>query len=119
MKIFIRNIIIILIGSALLQSVLPWWCIVLVSAAVGAFLSPTWQRAFFAAFIAIFLLWTIYPLILSLFDDFKMAEIIGKIIGGLPSGIILAITGLVGGFVAGISALSSFFVKQAFTSNKS
>lgn len=111
------QLILIVILGLLAQLVLPWW-----SVAIVAFLVCLWQsqsagQAFLHGFSGVALVWLGYALLIYLRtgEDFigRMGELLFKMNNAvLP----LLATGFLGGLVGGLSGLSGFFVRRAFTS---
>lgn len=111
--------ILILIGSLILQFFLPWWII-----APVAFIFSYWRagrgaQAFGSAFGAIFVLWVVMALLKTWPNDNILANRVGQLLG-LPDLafnwlILLLITGIIGGLVAGFAALAGFYFKPSKT----
>jgi len=107
-------IILVLCGLIFLaQFIFPWYILVVIASCFGFLSANSWKNAFFIPFFAVFLIWSVYPLIISTQDGFKMATIIGQVFGGLPSFAILIINGLVFGFIGGLGGLSAYLVKKS------
>lgn len=103
----------ILITSLLLQFFLPWWIIAPVAFGLAFWKARTGGHAFGQSFLAIFLLWVIMGLIHSIPNENLLANRVGEMLM-LPSSsynwiIVLLATGIVGGIVAGFSALAGFY----------
>jgi len=94
------------------QFILPWYILVILSFLYGTSLARSWRSAFFITFCAVFLVWALYPLVISLQDAFRTAEVIGAVFGGLGAGPILLINGLVFGFLGGLAGLSGYFIQK-------
>ena len=110
------NFILIFVFTAILQFFTPWWTIALVP-----FLVTLWQpassvRSFMVSFAAVALLWFIYGLYLHINSEGAMSNRIAEIFS-LPNGILLLfVTTVIGGLVAGFSGLSGSLVRQTFDS---
>ncbi len=92
----------------------PWYFLVVLTLIYGALRALSWKAAFFIPFLAVFLVWAVYPLVISLQDDFRMANVIGDVFGGLPAFAILLVNGLVFGFLGGMASLSGYFIRNLF-----
>ena len=116
-------ILLIFIVSLVLQTFLPWWII-----APSAFILAWWKartaaHAFRSGFIAILLLWIVVGLVLSVPNENLLANRVGEMFR-LPLEsfnwlIMLLVTGIVGGIVAGFSALAAFYSSNALKSSNS
>ncbi len=95
---------------------LPWWVVAIAAFLTAIFAGKTAGQAFISGFGAVFIVW----IVLALFKSVPNDEILVKRIAGLfflpPSwwGLVLVITGLIGGLVGGFAALSGLLVKKAF-----
>lgn len=93
---------------------LPWWSIAITAFIVALLIHQKAGKAFLSGFIALFLLWCG----LSWWIDnangsnlsSKIAELLG--IGNNPL-LLVIITGLVGGLVAGFAAMSGSFLRSS------
>ena len=95
---------------------LPWWIVAIISFLTALIIGTTAKSSFWQAFIAVLIVW----IVLALFKSIPNDHILVKRIAGLfflPSswwGVVLALTGLIGGLVGGFAALSGLLVKKAF-----
>jgi hypothetical protein len=105
---------IILILSLAASYFLPWWMIAVIAFLAAYFFGKTSWYSFWSAFGAVFIIWTALALLKSIPNDNILA---GRVIQlfFLHSWIwLLIITGLVGGLVSGMAALSGALLKKAF-----
>ncbi len=93
---------------------LPWWAI-----AIAAFIvALLWQqrpgKAFASGFLAIFLLWGILAFVADIRNDHILGNRMSELIAGshMPWVLILA-SGIIGGLVAGMGALSASVLRPA------
>ncbi len=105
--------ILILLVSLVLQFFLPWWIIAPIALGFAFWKARSGGHAFASGFGAIFLLWIIMGLIRSVPNENLLANRVGEMLM-LPSNslnwiFVLLITGVLGGLVAGISALAGFY----------
>lgn len=103
--------IVILIVCFLLQMVLPWWVIIVVSFATCGLIGKTRKISFWQSFFAVALLWMGYALFKSLPNDNLLANRVAVMIGVKQWWALLLITGLLSGLIAGISGLCGYFFR--------
>lgn len=92
----------------------PWWGIAVTSLLVAVLVHQKAGKAFLAGFLGVFLLWAA----LALWIDMKNNGILSKKIAlVLPLGgnaiLLILVTGLVGGLVAGFAAMSGSFLRSS------
>lgn len=93
---------------------LPWWIVAIISFLTALIIGTTAKSSFWQAFIAVLIVWIVLALFKSIPNDHIMATRIAHLFH-LPSwGYILAVTGILGGLVGGMSALSGLLLKRAF-----
>ncbi len=112
MKRSIIQIVVLALVIFLAQFVLPWYALVILTFMYGLLLADNWRRAFFVSFLAVFLVWALYPLAISMQDGFRLAGVIGDVFGGLPGGLIVGVNGLVFGLLGGLAGLSGSLFKS-------
>ncbi|TZF82570.1 hypothetical protein FW774_13755 [Pedobacter sp. BS3] len=108
----------ILIVAFILQLFLPWWIIVPVAFALSLWRSTAGKNAFKSGFWAIFLLWIGTALYYTIPNQNLLANRVAQLFM-LPETsiswiVILLVTALIGGLVAGLAALAGYFCKAAF-----
>lgn len=96
-----------------LLSFSPWWGFAITSLLVAVLVHQKAGKAFLAGFLGIFLLWAG----LAWWIDMKNNGVLStKIASILPLGgnslVLIAVTGLIGGLVAGLAALSGSFLRS-------
>jgi hypothetical protein len=100
--------------SAILENFLPWWVIAPVAFVVSYLFKLKWHQAFLAGFIGLFILWAG----MAFFIDYSNEHILSSRVSVLVMHssrplVLVAITGLIGGLVAGFAGLAgSFLVKK-------
>jgi len=106
MKATTTNFIITLILSIILSLFLPWWSVMIAALTTAIFIPIKRSAVFFVPFLAILLFWTMYSFILSSSNDYTLAKRIAILLplGGNPFALML-VTGIVGGFAAGVTAI--------------
>ncbi len=106
--------------SWLLQSFFSWWSAVIASFVVAMLFSKSkGVTAFFAGFLAVFLLWTVYALIIDINTQSILTEKIARILTVNNKYLLILITGIIGGLPAGFGALSGNFLAKVFKKEKS
>jgi hypothetical protein len=104
---FIAQIIIIASLTAALQLIFTWWTAAVAAFIVALIIPQSGCRAFLAGLIAVGLLWFIYALFISLNNDGILAA---RVIGLFPlphsAFLLILITGIIGGLVGGLGALT-------------
>lgn len=113
MRAFLISTIAIAVTAGVLQLFLPWWVIVPVAFTVAYLHSLRLFSAFASGFVSIFLLWVTYAFIQSSANEHLLAQKVATLfpLGGNVFAL-LAITGLIGGLVAGFAAMSGGAAKQ-------
>ncbi|HEY0262443.1 MAG TPA: hypothetical protein VGB95_05415 [Chitinophagales bacterium] len=109
---FLRNTIIIAAVTFLAQLLFPWWIIAPVAFVLGYALCKNGGQAFFSAFLAVFLLWAIYALVIDIHNEHILSMRIAELFKLPNSTVLILVTGVVGGLVAGFSALSGRLIKN-------
>jgi hypothetical protein len=110
MRNFVVTVFVIVFLSSLLQPFLPWYVIAVVAFIAGYFIKQSSVSAFGAGFIAIFLLWLLYAVVLSHANNDLLAHKVASLLPmkGHVSALLL-VTGVVGGLVSGFAAMSGRF----------
>ena len=110
---------IILVAAFLLQFILPWWIIVIISFLTCAVLGKTAKIALWSPFLAIIVLWTGMALYASIPNQHLMAGRVAAMLGLDSWILVLLITALLGGFVAGVSGFCGYHFRKAMIREKS
>jgi len=92
----------------------PWWCIAVTSLLVAVLVHQKAGKAFLAGFLGVFILWAG----IAIWIDMKNNGVLSKKIAlVLPLGgnaiLLILVTGLVGGLVAGFAAMSGSFLRSS------
>lgn len=109
---------IVLIASFLLQLILPWWIIVIISFITPGIIGKTFKVALWHPFFAILVLWTGMALFKSVPNEHLLAGRIAAMFGLKFWGWILILTALIGAFVAGVSGFCGYHFRKALIARK-
>ena len=119
MKFLLKTILIVIL-AACLQLFLPWWSIVIASLLVGFIISGnSGFQSFLAGFLAVFLLWTIYSLMIDINTDGILTEKIAHIFTINNKYLLILITGIIGALPAGFGALTGNQFAKMFKKERS
>ena len=109
---FTLKVILIAILALFMQQWLSWWIIALVAFCVALFIKSSGFMDFMAGFLGIGLLWTLA----AWWIDMETGSVLTQKIAGLlnvgKAYIIVLITGLIGGIVGGLGALSGHYLRK-------
>lgn len=105
---------IILVLSFICSYFLPWWFAAVIAFAAALFVGKKPGKAFLSGFLAVFAAWVILALFKSIPNDNILATRVAHLMQ-LPNWILLLIvTGIIGGLVGGMAALSGTLVRKSF-----
>jgi len=93
---------------------LPWWIVAVISFLTALFIGTTAKSSFWQAFVAVLIVWIVLALFKSVPNDHIMATRIAHLFHLPGWAYILLVTGVLGGLVGGMSALSGLLLKRAF-----
>lgn len=110
---------IILLLSFLFQMVLPWWIIIVISFGTCGILGKNGKIAFLQSFFAIFLMWIGMALYKSIPNENILASRIAEMLSLKYWPLVVFVTGLIGGLVAGIAGLCGYHFRKAMISIRS
>ena len=112
---FAAQIIIIAALTAALQLIFTWWTAAIAAFIVGLVIPQSGSKAFLAGLIAVSFLWMIYALVISFNNDFILAKRVIGLFPIPPSGLLLIlITGIIGGLVGALGALTGNRLKAIY-----
>jgi cbb3-type cytochrome oxidase subunit 1 len=112
---FLVSIIIIALVSFVASLFLPWWVIAIAGFLVSFFIPQSNGKAFLAGFLALFLLWAGISFYLSSANGHLLAHKMSMLflkMDNVP--VLIIVTGIVGGLVAGFGSLSGSMCKKLF-----
>lgn len=95
-------------------STLPWWSFAITSLIIAVAVHQRPWKAFVAGFLGLFLLWAGMALLKDAANDHVLST---KVAGILPLGgsylVLILVTGIVGGLVSGLAALTGSFLRKS------
>ncbi len=112
MKFFVSLILIAFLSFAACLY-LPWWSIAVVAFLVTVFIPVKPLPAFFAGFLAVFVLWLSIAAIISSANDHILAHKVSMLVLKMNNvWLLMFVTALIGALVAGSAALTGSFVRK-------
>lgn len=108
----ILNILLIAIIAFFAGLYFAWWTVAVAAFIVVLFLPLRPAAAFVAGFMAVFLLWVVLAALINTANDGILASRIGQLLNtGRNPFVLILVTGLTGGIVGGLSALSASYIR--------
>jgi hypothetical protein len=93
---------------------LPWWSIAIAAFIVALAIPNKPRVSFLSGFLALFLLWALLAVYISTNNNDLLAHKVSLLILKMDSpAILILITGLIGGLVAGFAALTASYIRKA------
>ena len=97
---------------------LPWWIVAIAAIIAAFFVGKSPGGSFWSGFAAVFIGWIILSLFKSLPNDNLLATRVAALFQ-LPNWVwLLLITGIIGGLVGGMAAMSGVLVRRALSEDK-
>ena len=91
-----------------------WWFFAVVAFLVAALIHQKGYKAFFAGFLALFILWFVLAFWMDLANEGVLSVKIASILGlGASKWILMIVTACIGGLVAGFAALSGSYLRSS------
>ncbi len=91
----------------------PWWSIAIAAFAVAALLPQKPLAAFSAGFLSVFVLWIFLALSIDMNNNHLLSMKISEMLFKSHShALIISVTGLIGGLVAGFAALAGAYLRK-------
>lgn len=110
---------VILIASFLLQLVLPWWVIIVISFATCGLIGKTAKVAIWHPFFAIAVLWTAMALFKSIPNHQLLVSRVAEMFGLHAWWTIFVLSAVIGGFAAGVSGFCGYHFRKVALQMKS
>lgn len=112
MKFFISILLIALLSLAA-ELYMPFWSVALAAFAVCALIPQKPFLSFLSGFLALFLLWAGLAWFMDDANNHILSTRVSTLIFKSPSpGLLVAMTGLIGGILGGMAALSASFLRK-------
>lgn len=112
MKFFI-SVLLIMLSAFIAGLYMPWWSLAAVAFLVGVLIYQRGLFAFFAGFLALFILWGALALMINIENQGLLAN---KIANLLPLGgsalLLILITAILGALVAGLASLTGSLLRR-------
>ena len=116
---FLIQVILTVLLSYVAEHFLPWWTIGICAAIVAISLSLSKITAFWGGFTSISLLWMIAATSIDVYTNSVLSSKIAPLLGFQSSTSLVLLTGLVGGMVGGLGALSGQQLRTLLTQKES
>jgi len=110
MKKIIAGVLMVL-GTYVVQSFLPWWSMAIVCFLIAYFLKLSSGEAFICGFVSIFLLWIAIAAFIDQANDHILLNKISLLFLHAPNILLIVITGVIGGLVGGLAGLSASYLR--------
>jgi hypothetical protein len=96
-----------------LYGLMPWWSFAITSLIVAMAIHQKAGRAFLSGFLGLFLLWTVLAFLKDSANEHLLSTKVAQI---LPLGgsyiVLILVTGVIGGLVSGLAALTGSYLRQ-------
>jgi hypothetical protein len=115
---FLIQVVLTILLSYVAEQCLPWWTIGICAAVVAMGLPLNRITAFLGGFTAIGLLWMIVATLIDVRTNGILSTKITPLLGFQSATLLILLTGLVGGLVGGLGALSGQQIRTLFTQQK-
>jgi hypothetical protein len=114
MKMFIT----LFVTTFVAQLLLPWWIIVPIILLISYLFNKGPWASFITSFIAIYMMWLLFSFYQSSMNDHILSNRIGLLFGLPPNlnswFLMILISGIPGGLVAGLGGLAGQYIRKAF-----
>ena len=101
------------IGLAFIFTLIfPWWSVAIAGFGVAFYWIESPAKAFFSGLIGVGMLWMVMAVFKDSGSSVSVAETLGNVVGGVPSYLMYFITGLTGGAVGGLGAMTGTYTRS-------
>lgn len=111
-------ILFVFVSGSLCRFGVPWWAIVPLAALAGGLFPLPAGRTFGAAFIGGFLLWMLNALPENNANDGMLSAKVGQLFLGVKGWHLLVVTGILGGILAGLGAVTGLLGRKLYVGSK-
>ena len=119
MKLVISILLTVLLAYTIGLFEFPWWSFAITTCAVFIAIPQHPGKSFLAGFVAVFCLWLVLAFKIDMANEHLLSK---KVAGILPLNgnynLLILISSIVGGLVAGMSALTGSLLRKAMSSKK-
>ena len=116
---FLTQVVLTALLSYIAEHFLPWWAIGICAAIIAMGLNLNKITAFLGGFTSISLLWMITATSIDVHTNSILSTKIAPLLGFKSSTLLILLTGLVGGIVGGLGALSGQQLRALLTQKES
>ena len=116
---FLIKLLLFMVIGGLAHTVLPWWGMALACFLLSFMIAENRGSAFFAAFLAIFIIWFAHAAYIDFGNEHLLSQRVIKLFPLPESSILLLIiTGVLGGIAAGSAAMAGRQIRLAINNKK-
>lgn len=105
-------ILILAAATALMQSVFPWWTLLITCGLFGFLYGPKAGWSFIIGFLAVALVWLTASLWIRIDAGPALSDQVARIFPGGSVGILFSLTALVGGLAGGMASWAGYEVRR-------
>ncbi|MCU0317869.1 MAG: hypothetical protein MUC61_00815 [Amoebophilaceae bacterium] len=116
---FLIQVFLTILMSYVAEQFLPWWTIGVCAAIVAMFLPLNGVTAYLGGFTAISLLWMVTATLIDVRTNAVLSTKVAPLLGFQSTTLLVVLTGLVGGIVGGLGALSGQKLRVLLTQEES
>jgi hypothetical protein len=109
---FLLSVLLIALLSGLLELILPWWSVALVSFAVSLIVAQRPSKAFLMGFAGVGLCWLVIALLHDQANDHILSVRMAQLFKLPNYGLFILVTVVVGGLVGGMSSWAGALIKR-------
>ena len=115
---FTAAVLIIILLNFLLGLFLPWWVIAIVGFGSGFLIDQTPVKSFLSGLLSCFILWWVMALLVDLANNSVLSTKVAALFGLPQSWMLVLLTGLIGGLVTGMGALTGALLKKLIVARR-
>lgn len=101
--------------SWILGLFLPWWSLAISCLILGAWLGKKGTSSFAYGFLGIGMLWLIQSMVTHIGNDGILTERIADLFSLPHYSLVILVTVIIGGLAGGLSSMTGYFAKKAFS----
>ncbi len=104
----LTSLLVFTLGLLCVPGWLPWWALAPLGTAAGWWMARNSVQGFLGGFLGGLALWLLFALLQDVNNGGILSTRIGALFAGLPREGVLAVTGLTGGLLGGMGALTGY-----------